>query len=157
TPDDTHLVHVVRMALRDQLKTPDVWAGLERLGLSERDGRDIADVATGVHTTQAAAFLLTHLKRAADPTENHLRYVHHVARYGSPELTNEVLALGGSERRAPAERLEVLEAVQQGAQERGGSLDEPARRLAARLAGELLASNRPNDVALGIDVVRDFG
>ena len=157
SPDDTHLVHVVRMALRDQLKTADVWAGLETLGLSERDWRDIADFATGVHTTQAAAFLLAHLKRAVEPMEKHLRYVHHVARYGSPELTNEVLALKGSERRSPAEQLEVLKAIQQGAQERGGSLDEPARRLAAGLAGQLLASNRPNDVALGIDVVRDFG
>ncbi len=25
-PDDTYLIHVVRMALRDQLETPEVWS-----------------------------------------------------------------------------------------------------------------------------------
>jgi len=156
SPDDTHLVHVVRMALRDQLKPAEVWAGLETLGLTERDRRDIADVATGIHTTQAAAFLLAHLKKHDEPMGNQIRYVHHIARYGAPELTSEVVALRGSQRRSPAEQLEILRATQQGAQERGGSLDASARRLAARLAGQLLGSARPGDVALGIDVVRDF-
>ncbi|MFI5459576.1 MAG: PVC-type heme-binding CxxCH protein [Isosphaerales bacterium] len=155
--DDTHLVHVVRMALRDQLKTAEVWAGLETLNLTTRDRRDIADVATGVHSTQAAAFLLAHLKQHDEPMGNLIRYVHHVARYGAPELKSEVVSLRGSERRSPAEQLEILKAIQQGAQERGGALDESARRVAARLAGQLLGSTQPSEVALGIDVVRDFG
>ena len=54
--DDTHLIHVARMALRDQLLERGVWPQLAKLGLVERDRRDIADVATGVHTPQAAAF-----------------------------------------------------------------------------------------------------
>ena len=29
--DDSHLLHVVRMALRDQLKTADAWPRLETL------------------------------------------------------------------------------------------------------------------------------
>ena len=60
--DDTHLIHVVRMALRDQLKTAEVWPRLETLGLTERDRRDLADVATGVPSPEAAAFLLEHIR-----------------------------------------------------------------------------------------------
>ena len=60
--DDTHLIHVVRIALRDQLKNAEVWSRLDSLNLTERDRRDIADVATGVHTEGAAGFLLAHIK-----------------------------------------------------------------------------------------------
>src|SRR5262249_37301816 len=41
---DPHLLHVVRMALRDQLKTKEAWAGLPRPGWKERDERAVADV-----------------------------------------------------------------------------------------------------------------
>jgi len=154
--DDTHLIHVVRMALRDQLESSEVWSKLDTLNLSERNRRDIADVATGVHSLQAAAFLLAHLKRYDEPQGNLLRFVHHIARYGAPDSMRELAVLAGSEKRRPSERLELLKAIQQGAQERGAALDEPARRVAAQLASQLLGSSQPGDVTLGIDVVRDF-
>ena len=113
-PDDTYLIHVVRMALRDQLESPEVWSKLDTLNLSERDGRDIADVATGVHSLQAAAFLLAHLKRSDEPQGTLLRFVHHIARYGAPDSIRELALLAGSEKRRPSERLELLKAIQQG-------------------------------------------
>jgi putative heme-binding domain-containing protein len=155
--EDTHLIHVARMSLRDQLKLAGVWTGLANLGLSERDRRDIADVATGVHTPQAAAYLLAHLGRYEEPMGNRVRYVHHIARYGASESRNELVALSASLGRSPSEQLEILKAIQQGAQEAGAALDESARRQGAKLAGQLLSSARPGDVTLGIDAVRDFG
>jgi putative heme-binding domain-containing protein len=154
---DTHLVHVARMALRDQLQLADVWPGLETLQLSERDRRDLADVATGVHTTQAAAYLLDHLKHYEEPMDNRLRYAHHIARYGAPELMTALVAWAAGKPRSPAAELETLRAIQQGAQERGVALHEEARRQGARLAGQLLRSADPAEVTLGIDAVRDFG
>jgi putative heme-binding domain-containing protein len=155
-PDDTHLIHVVRMALRDQLETSEVWSKLDTLSLSERERRDIADVATGVHSPQAAAFLLAHLNRSDEPQANLLRFVHHIARYGAPDSMRNLAVLAASEKRRPSERLELLKAIQQGAQERGAVLDEPTRRVAAQLASQLLDSSQPDDVTLGIDVVRAF-
>ena len=155
-PDDKYLIHVVRMALRDQLETPEVWSRLDTLNLSERDGRDIADVATGVHSLQTAAFLLAHLKQYNEPKGNLLRFVHHVARYGTSDSMRELAVLAGSEKRRASERLELLKAIQQGAQERGAALDEPTRRVAAGLASQLLGSTQAGEVTLGIDVVRDF-
>jgi putative heme-binding domain-containing protein len=158
TPElDTHLIHVARMALRDQFLGPDVWSKLDGLELNERDRRDIADVATGVHTPQAAAFLLDHLKRYDEPQETLLRFVHHIARYGAGGSMGELVNLATTEKRSVAQRLELLKATQQGAQERGGALDQSARRVAAQLAGQLLASHDAGEVTLGIDAVRDFG
>ena len=48
--DDTHLLHVVRMALRDQLLSTTAYDHLPREGWEERDARAIADVSLGVPT-----------------------------------------------------------------------------------------------------------
>ena len=68
------------MALRDQLKTAGVWPRLGTLGLTERDRRDLADVATGVASSAAATFLLDHIRTYSETRENLLRYVHYIAR-----------------------------------------------------------------------------
>jgi putative heme-binding domain-containing protein len=113
-------------------------------------------VTTGVHTEGAAAFLFAHLKAFVEPQAELIRFIHHIARYGAPALMPELVALAAAEKRPPVERLELLKAVQQGTQERGLPLDESSRRLAGRLAKQLLGSTQPSDVTLGIDVVRDF-
>ncbi len=117
--DDTHLIHVARIALRDQLNPSEMWRQLDRLGMTERDLRDIADVATGVHSEGAAAFLLEHLRSFPETRENLPRFMHHIARYGSLTSLPEVVALAVSEKQPPATRLELLKSVQQGAGARG--------------------------------------
>ncbi len=154
--DDTHLIHVVRMALRDQFLAPEIWSRLETLALSARDRRDVADIATGVHSTEAAAFLLADLKRTELPLDTLLRFVHHVARYGAPESARELVFLSKAPTRPVPQRLRILKAIHEGAQERGGALDEGARKEAARLASVLLSSSADSEITLGIDVVRDF-
>jgi putative heme-binding domain-containing protein len=154
--DDTHLIHVTRMALRDQLQGAKAWSAIEKIVRNERDRRDIADVATGVQTSDAAAYLLAHLRRYEEPQGNRLRFAHHIARYGAPASISELVALAESGKRPPVEQLDLLKSIHQGAQVRGLLLDERGRRVASRLASQLLASSRPNEVTLGIDVVRDF-
>jgi putative heme-binding domain-containing protein len=153
---DTHLIHVARIALRDQLKLPETWSRLDDLGLTERDRRDIADVATGVPDSQAAAFLLAQLHRNHENPGTLLRFAHHIARYGSPPAVAEAVGLATDEKRTPVERLNLLKSMQEGAQERGAGLDDTARKLASQLARHLLGSSQPGEITLGIDVVRDF-
>jgi putative heme-binding domain-containing protein len=61
--DDTHLVHVLRMALRDQLRAPDVLANTVREAWSADERRLLADAMLGVDHRLAALFLLDHLSR----------------------------------------------------------------------------------------------
>ena len=51
---DNHLVYVVRQALRNQLRSPASWEVVREAKLSERDARDLADVALAVPTAEAA-------------------------------------------------------------------------------------------------------
>jgi putative heme-binding domain-containing protein len=157
TPDDTHLVHVVRMALRDQLRPADSWAALARLGLSDRNARDVADVATGVPSAEAAIFLLHHIQRLSESPENLLRSVHHVARYGTGDSDRELVAFVRDRHGADLARLAgLLKAVQQGTQERGTALGAEATALASESAHSLLDSARGDDVQAGIDLAAAF-
>ena len=121
--EDTHLVHMTRMALRDQLRPATSWPRLADLSLSERDARDIADVATGVPTPEAAAYLLGHLRRLEEPHANLVRYLQFIARHAAEADDVPLLAIvrdrGGE---ALPDRLALLKAILQGNQERGAKL-----------------------------------
>ncbi len=154
--DDQALIHVARMALRDQLATSDAWASLAPESLSERDRRELASIAPGVHNAPSAAFLLEHLRRIDEPTPNRNKYAHYIARYGDDRLQHD-LARVASKGKSAGEELAILRAIQHGAQERGRGLDPASRTRAAELASSLVASKSPSDIMLGIDVIRDFG
>lgn len=153
--EDTHLLHVARMALRDHLRPSDAWPKLDSLGLTERDRRDLADVATGVPSAEAAAYLLRHLQTIDERFDNVVRYAHHVARFGTGDTRSGLLRLAAA-RTSPAEKLALLKRVQQGLQERGEGLGDDLRKAARELAGSMLASRSPEETVLGIEVVRDF-
>ncbi len=154
--DDPALVHVARMALRDQLASAESWAGLESMGLSNRDRRDLAGVAPGVHSAASARYLLDFLGREDESLANRGRYAHYVARYGGA-TEQSALAEVAARGKGPGDELAILKAIQEGAQERGSVLDAKSRGRAAQLADQLLASKSAGEVGLGIDVARDFG
>jgi putative heme-binding domain-containing protein len=156
SPEDTHLLHVVRMALRDQLKKSEVWPRLETLGLSERQRRDLADVATGVSSPGAAAFLLEHLRTLPETHDNLLRYVHHAARHGAKGTQVQLLAVILAVDRSPAGRLSLLLAIQQGTQERGEPIAAEVRKQAGHLCRKLLSADRGDEVGLGIQAAGDL-
>ena len=117
--DDTHLLYVVRMALRDQLIPASAWDALPK-DLTERDARTIADVAPGVHTPEAAAYLLNHIGKFAEARAVVVNAVHHIARYGAPETTKSLLTFARTHH--PEDiglQAELLKAIRGGSEERG--------------------------------------
>ena len=66
------------------------WDALPK-DLTERDAHAIADVAPGVHTPEAAAFLLKHIGKIRKSRDVVVNAVHHIARYGAPETTKSLL------------------------------------------------------------------
>ncbi|MHB1557449.1 MAG: PVC-type heme-binding CxxCH protein [Isosphaeraceae bacterium] len=151
--DDNHLIHVARIALRDQFQSGRAWEQLETLGLSERDRRDIANVATGVHTPESAAYLLDYLGRADESPENWVQYVHHIARYAAPgrldELTERVRRASSHGRPLQAR---LVRAIHQGLQERGMPPGRRMHEMAVEHARALLDSKDTGEVDLGIEL-----
>src|SRR5207249_4587500 len=63
---DTHLVYIVRKALRDQLELDGALTRLMNESLSEQDERAIADVAVAVPSPEAGGFLLGHIRKYSE-------------------------------------------------------------------------------------------
>jgi putative heme-binding domain-containing protein len=151
--DDTHLRHVVRMALRDQLRPAASWAGLPSKDGTERDARAIADVSLGVPSAEAAAYLMQHLKRYPEGGDRLVRNVHHIARYGAEPETRQLLDFArGHEPGNAGLQVALFRAIEHGTQERGAKLAEPVRAWAVDLAGRLLASKHGPDAQAGIEL-----
>jgi putative heme-binding domain-containing protein len=152
--EDTHLFYVVRMALRDQLLPAKVWESIPLKPWTERDALAIADVSLGAPTPEAAAYLLKHLGQEAQNHDFLARAVHHIARYGSPDVTK---ALTVAARQQHPEdfglQFALLQAVRNGTQERGLALDAADRAWADELVNKLLASKSPQEIKSGAELV----
>ncbi len=154
-PDfDTHLRHAVRLALREHLRDSGVWKYLESTEWDEHDRRALADVAAGVPSQEAAAFLLAHLRRYPESFDNRVRYAKHVARFGTgSNSSSNLLNLLRGDRGAPmVERVELWTAYQQGAEARGGRLNDSELAWGAELVRGLIASPDPRLVTAGIEL-----
>ncbi|WP_169978540.1 PVC-type heme-binding CxxCH protein [Tautonia rosea] len=151
-PADTHLVHVVRMALRDQLRSANAWASLPD-PLTEADESKLAEVALGVPTVEAASFLLGHLRANPKAVGDVSRFVEHVARYGGESSQSDAREYARSASDGDLRQsLALLRAVHRGVQARGNRLDELSRSWAEEVAGALLASTEDRDRIDGIEV-----
>ncbi len=147
-PDDTHLIHVVRMALRDTLRPAESWKAVA--ALPEDRKALVADVALGVPSPESAAFLLAAMKGKPPQGAASLTVVRHVARYGAKPTTDALLGLLRQDVTAPERQFALFRAFEQGMQERGDALSNEARLWATVLAHRLLASASPNEVTAGI-------
>src|SRR5262249_9525273 len=117
-PEDTHLIHVVRMSLRDNLALTGVLTKLPPL--TDRDRDTVADVALGIRTGDAAAFLAARLPSMPANGDDLSRVTQHIGRYGT---SGDLLAVGKLARdRWPRDlglQVVLLRALERGSQERG--------------------------------------
>jgi putative heme-binding domain-containing protein len=151
--DDTHLLHVARMALRDQLRPSATWPELHRLNLTERDRRDLADVAIGVHTLDSARFLLDHIRTIPEPGEKLLRYVHHIARFGDEGVMGALVTFAMAHRPNDlAHQAVLIRTLRQGLQEKGATAGPAANDWAEDVVGRLLASSNEPEILQGMEL-----
>jgi putative heme-binding domain-containing protein len=151
---DTHLLHMVRMALRNQFRMAANWSRLPLQPWSERDARAIADVALGVPTPEAAAYLMQDMPTLAQLGDQLVPAVQHIARYGSPEATRTLLDFArDSQPDNLAAQVALYRALERGTQERGASLPPAARAWGLHLVERALASLPGNEMQMGIELV----
>jgi putative heme-binding domain-containing protein len=148
---DTHLLHTVRMAIRDTLRLPAAWNELAKL--SENDQKAIADVAPGVPTAESAAYLVQHLQKLGGDLRQLLTLIHHIARYGDAATSRQLLALVRAHHPDQlGKQAALFQSVEQGVQERGAALDADALAWGKELTDKLLASSDGGEVRTGIRI-----
>ncbi len=166
---DTHLIHVVRMALRDHLLRAASWQEINGWKYSEAYSRALADVCLGVHDEQSAQFVRLHLEQYAEDLpkpgkkkdkqyEEKLTQLdnqtHYIARYGKDGSATWILHWAQQRYLKDLElQGRIVKDVQQGTQERGGKMTKDELAIAADITMKLLAQK---DKKWGIDLAGLF-
>jgi len=138
--EDTHLAHVVRLALREQLRLPGAFAKLADESLPLADARAFATVALALTNAEAATFLVRHVEQHAEPADVLARYVTHAARYAPDADLPKLASLGRKQFATDLDTQAALfKAMHDGLTVRGGALPPDLRAWGTDLAGQLLA------------------
>jgi putative heme-binding domain-containing protein len=152
--EDTHLLYVVRMALRDQFRPAATWKLLDPSSWDERDARAVADVVLGLPTPEGARFLMDHLQRHPEDRDRFTGYVHHIARFGDAEARSALETFTQADHPDDlVHQAALLKAIVQGTQERGDRLNDAIQVRAVQLGRKLLTSGRAGPLQAGIDLV----
>jgi putative heme-binding domain-containing protein len=153
--DDTHLLHVVRMAIRDHFKHEATAKAIALRIWPEPQLSDLADVCPGAHTVQAARFLANMLKQHVNDFSPRKEYVHTVVRYGS---TDDRATMSGILRdrfaNNPGMQASLLKTMQQALEERGERLGGDDLKLAEAVISALLPSQPVGKMLDAIDLAQ---
>jgi putative heme-binding domain-containing protein len=154
---DTHLVHVARMALRDQLLSDGVIGQLAGLvGNDTEQLERLSNVSLGVPSAASADFLWSRIQVAPARAGRAMDW-QHVARRIDEGRLPEVYAL--ALRQTTLDTLEqaaILRALGRAAGERGSKLPPQIIDWAGRLAEAGLVSDDERQVRIGIELAREL-
>jgi putative heme-binding domain-containing protein len=151
--EDTHLLYVVRMALRDQLLHKTTWDKVRATKWNEADTLALADVCLGVPRADAADFLLSQLPSLKEKQHRILDMVRHIARYGRLGTAREVRSFALAKHpRDLVFQASLVQSLRQGEQERGVKPGDVLTAWADELTGKLLPSKNSGEVQAGIEL-----
>ena len=155
---DTHLIHVTRMALRDQLRVVSPWDDLKGDFARQPEAMGmLLDVGLGVRDAPSAEFVLWGLSRVEVPLSRRRELLGYAARFlpdgHLDDLVAEVLRARPNQ---PADQAALLVTLERGFQQRGGKLPARLRVWAVELAGELLSATAVERRSLGVQLAREL-
>jgi putative heme-binding domain-containing protein len=138
--EDLHLIHTIRMALRNHLMEPGAYEGLD---VYKDHSARLADVSIGVRNAESAAFVFS--KGATSWS-----LLHHVARYIAPEKLGDVVAFarksfGGRE-------IDAALALQRASIERGIKLED-----IRAWGGQVARAAFEKETGQALKLIRDLG
>ena len=138
---DTHLVYVLRMALRNQLEANGVADKLPPPGATPQDIRDLDDVALGAKSPGSAALILKHLSDANESGSVLVKYLTHIGANGTDAQADEAAKIVSSRFGSDdSQQATLLKSLLDGLAQRNGKLGPAAADWAKTVATRLLNS-----------------
>jgi putative heme-binding domain-containing protein len=155
--DDTHLIHMARMTLRDQLVPPGTFSQLPALlGDDKAALGKVANVCVGVKTEESGAFALAWMKSEPLDGGSIAGFLKHVIRYGPQDAMNSSFDYAkGLAGRPPRELIGLVRAVNQGCQERGVKPPDAFAPWARGVVGTALGLNDKGVVQEALKLCRE--
>jgi putative heme-binding domain-containing protein len=158
-PADTHLVHTLRMALRDNLRVDGAIESIAPDTLGRDDSALITGVLPAIPTTTAATLLLRQLDAGAVPPDAIPEAVKHVCRFGG-DLRADAVGhyVEAKFSNDPDRQLVLLKAMHEGVTQRGSTLSDGVREFAQQLAIRVLTEPTKQPALRGrrIEAVADL-
>jgi putative membrane-bound dehydrogenase-like protein len=138
---DTHLIYVLRMAARNQLRADGSFGALSNTKLSDQEVQFVADAALSVPTSDAAAFLLARVGMIKDRNVL-IRALRHVVRYAAGSSAEPLTGIL-KERFADDLDLqtELFSSLRSGLAQRGEPLPPAARAWGEELVAAVLKAD----------------
>jgi putative heme-binding domain-containing protein len=134
---DVHLIHTLRIALRNHLRQPGAFAAVRDLPKNPTTAPLLTTMALSIPEAGAAEFLLDDLP--ADEAQA-TRALRHIARHLPAARLGELATLAQKRHAGQIDlQAELLRAVRGGVAERGGKMPDNVRDWGAKLAARLLA------------------
>jgi putative heme-binding domain-containing protein len=147
---DPFLLHAIRIALRDNLAALD-----DSSILSDYNHGYLVDAALGVPKESAAKRIASAMGNIAKEERDRLpEYLHHIARYGSPEMTLGLFKTIDEYTGADSVRTaSAMLAMARGLQERGSALDPTLADWAGSACRRMLDSTDTARAQVGVDLI----
>lgn len=140
-PEDSQLYHQIRIALRDQLRSPEVGGRLPTLVLSPEQKRQLVAFAATAPTGPAALLIFDEALEGRVDDQLLAKALPAAAKYADPARVDAMLA--HLQERFPAnaaQQIPLLRALAEGLAERGMTLTPRLKSALTDLAGSALAS-----------------
>lgn len=140
--EDTHLLYVVRKAIRDHLNREDIFAAVNtKTDFSKAQEQALTEVVIAVRSPQAATFLLNRLHTlSATSSPTLAEALQHAARYapesGLPQLAEQIRSRYAGQFAA---QFALFKSLDQGLRQRGAALPVSLRSWGIELTEQLLA------------------
>lgn len=153
--DDTHLLYVVKMSLRNQLAAAGSYAKLAATKLTPDQQRAIAEMSLAVPSSEAADYLLAHIGEVAQDREQVTKYLKHSVRYATGSNVAPLAAM--MREKFPEDldlQLESYQSIRQALEQRGDAMPDSARQWGESLVKAILqkgAAGDPNWTAAPLD------
>ncbi len=155
--EDTHLLHVIRLAIREQLRLPDSYGAIASLVKDPADLNRLVDVSLGLPTPVAAEFVQSQLNAGSIPNDVLGASVEHVARHLSAEKLSAALEqFRRYEQAAIEQQVIVTRALSKAIPARGEKLSPQLIAWQTQVARRLLGDSQEAQVQAGIEFARDL-
>ncbi len=134
---DSHLLYVLRKAVRDTLEVPGAFDELAKLPEAQR--ALVADILPAVPTAAAAQYILSNLPQLGTDSAQIGALLQHAARYGDAESAPAIARFALDRYAAdPAMQLALIKSVRSGLDQRGAATPEAVTEWGRQLAVKLL-------------------
>ena len=138
---DSHLRHVVRMALRDNLAALPTAAELKELRLDRRQLGELAKVAQAAPVEVSADFLVDYFATNDAPRDTLVSGMQHAGRFVSVDRIPDLIRLAESKFPDDLElQRQIIGSLNAGLSQRGLEATKPLQQWGTKLAKELLAT-----------------